>query len=244
MPPSAAQDERQREGSPGRRILSYARANGVPRTVKTGLRALGHALFEQTESTWFSRSLFDLPEEGAALFGDISFELEDAPRSPIPSWIEAHKDAFPWIYHPEELEAAYAEPHPYLAIRNGEQEIVGFVKLATGRVHIFDFRREVALPPGTGLIYDCLVTPACRGRRILGAAVTYLLTQMGQRSLHTVWAHIAHYNQSSRRAFERLGFVPRARIRYVRCHRYSLFIRDGRHPFANLAAFLEERSRP
>jgi RimJ/RimL family protein N-acetyltransferase len=244
MTSPAAEDKHQREDPPRKGILSYVRANGMPRTLKTGLKALKYSLFEQTESTWFSRALDDLPKFHAALFNDISFDLADAPDSPIPAWIEAHKNEFPWIYHPQELEAAYAEPHPYLAIRGGGEEIAGFVKLATGRVYIFDFNQEVVLPPGTGLIYDCLVVPAYRGRRILGDAVTHLLTQMRQRSLHTVWAHIAHYNQPSLKAFERLGFVPRARIRYVRCYRCSLFIRDGRYPFANLAAFLEERSRP
>ncbi len=222
-------------------MLTYLNEKGWRRSAFGAPKLLARLLFFQTESTWFSRDValrFRLnPQQDT-----LGFKMLPAADSRLPQWIQARKEEFPWIYHPKELETACRENHPYLTVQDGK-EIIGFIKLGINRVYIHDFDQIIRFPSESCFIYDSLVLPAYRGRRIVQRALAYAAPRLQSQGLRILWAHIAAYNHASLRAFDYMDFEPRAKIRYVRIHRSWVYVRDGFYPFRNLEALIEEMSR-
>lgn len=224
-----------------RRLVSYVANKGWRYALTRTKQISRQFTFDPAESCWFSRRI-SARSKNSLKNKNIRFLLEPAKNSRIPDWIRSHKQDFPWIYYPKELDLALSEGHPYLTILDDEK-IIGFIKIGINRVYIIDFDQVIRFPSNACFIYDSLVIPEYRGMHILSAAVSHAMAKLHPKGYRIIWAHIADYNRSSLRAFGHIGFAKRTRINYIHISRFWIFVRDGFFPFRNLESLIKEMSK-
>jgi RimJ/RimL family protein N-acetyltransferase len=82
----------------------------------------------------------------------------------------------------------------------------------------------LALPPDVACLEDSHASPDFRGRGVAPATWSGLADHYQQRGLRALVTKVAEDNQASRRAVEKAGFVPAARM-HVETHRWSRRVR-------------------
>lgn len=206
-------------------------------------RSIKARSFQTSASGWYHLHLAD-PVAPPPLPGDLEFRvLEAAAREPLHHWLSTHRKTYPWVYNTQEMASARSHHHCYpVLLREGH--IVGFIKLARGRVFIHDFECEVPLPSGVALIYDTFIDPELRGTGLGSGLITETAGWWRDQGGRSVLCHIEDWNASSVRAFSKAGFRRFGTVRYLRLGCLRRWLVDGSpRGKAGLARWLEDRSR-
>lgn len=94
--------------------------------------------------------------------------------------------------------------------------IAGYGWIRHGAIRIDDLPFRQPLPPDHAYIWDCLTTPAQRGRGIFPGLLRFMLATLQREGFHQAWAGVAPGNEPSMRAFARAGFRVVAQIGVMR----------------------------
>jgi RimJ/RimL family protein N-acetyltransferase len=186
-------------------LIDRARDLARKQGARALLQELRLRLLYVTSATWYERDLA---------------EPIDAPFCPLEARIVLDLPArtlqrvAPEDLHPELLRTAAAHDH-LLAHATLNGAIGGYVLAAVGEVYVGDYRRCLTLPAGTAFIYDSLVAPELRGRRLLGQILAASMRRLHERGVERVFCHIPDWNLSSRRAYTALGFKPVGRVTFA-----------------------------
>jgi GNAT superfamily N-acetyltransferase len=203
-------------------------------------RSLKARSFRTNVSDWHFFDFAGTEEAGATLPEEIEFRvLEGDQRERLHGWLLEHRKAFPWVYFPEEIASARRNDHCYPVLIK-DRQIVGFIKLARGRVYIHDFESELRLPEGIAFIYDTFIDPELRGGGLGVSLIRATAAWLRDQGCRGILCHIEDWNRASVRTFSGAGFVRLGAVRYLRVTFFRWWLIDGSlHRVAGLGRWLE-----
>jgi len=178
------------------------------------LREIGRRLLYVTSATWYERDLA-LPIEPPACSVEAAIVL-DAPLRTLAALPEQDR-------HPQLVRTALECNH-VLAHAALDSRAVGYVLVGVEQAYVHDYRQCLDLPPDAAFIYDTFVARELRGRRLMGRLVGACLRSLQARGVKRVFCHIPDWNQSSQRAYRRLGFAAVGRVTYARVAGMGFFV--------------------
>jgi RimJ/RimL family protein N-acetyltransferase len=179
-------------------------------------RRLRTSSFKTSVSNWYVRRLHAplsaVPELPAGLRFDV---LTGERRGRLDEWCLRNRDAYPWIFQPEELLSSGQFDHWYFCLFR-EDEIVGYIKVGREEVYLYDFLTDLALPPGVALVYDTFIDPQMRGRGLARNMIESTCRWISRNGVHALFCHIEDWNMPSIKAFSNAEFVLTGRVRFQR----------------------------
>ncbi|OGS18779.1 MAG: hypothetical protein A2219_00720 [Elusimicrobia bacterium RIFOXYA2_FULL_50_26] len=169
-------------------------------------------LYETNDAFWFERNLY-YPVAAVRPAIDVDIDM-DAGEKTI-SWIKTSGER--WMFNANESRTAGKARHYFPSVAY-KGDLIGYAKVATQRVYIHDYRREIALPERTAFIYDTYVSPRFRGRKVARYLISKIMLRLRGDGFDVVGCHIPPWNSSSINAYTGAGFKC---VRYARYRRIA-----------------------
>ena len=183
------------------------------------------------------------------VFGIATDELQAVPLEEqlsfeeiTPQKIGELIESYPQFFS-EDQAAELARDNVYCLVAFHNNEVAAFAWLATGDVaaefnHNGDLRAglPVFLPSDTGFVYNVLVTPDHRGRRLYSAVMKELASRMNERGVTRLILTTDATNTSSLKAIQRMGCRELGQAWLLRVGPFSI-ARYPSSPFFNGVQF-------
>jgi ribosomal protein S18 acetylase RimI-like enzyme len=175
------------------------------------VRVLKRSVYERSRAFWYEKDLregWGTPNMGLP----VRIDLHDTAGTL--NWLKSFSES--WMYNEKEIEVGLAEKH-YFANAKLDGRIIGYTKIGTKRVYIYDFDRYLPLPDDVSFLYHVYVAKEFRKNNIAQALITTVMSDLVPKGYRKMFCHIAEWNAPSIRLFESLGF---RRVADIRFHRF------------------------
>jgi len=193
-------------------ISNLYRNEGAGAMLRYAAERALYRVYETNDAFWFERNL---SEPIAAVRPEIELDIDmDAGLKTI-LWIKSSGER--WMLSENELRTAGAARHYFPSVMH-KGTVIGYAKVATQRVYIDDYRREISLPERAAFIYDTYVCPPFRGRKIARRLISEIMLRLRGDGFAALGCHIPPWNTSSINAYTGAGFKC---VRYARYRRLA-----------------------
>lgn len=202
--------------------LRMLKRKGGIALLKSLLRKLKNLLLVTNAADWYCK---DLRDEAFNIKVQEPVQIIFGLKDEIVNWLREHNISYPWMYIPEEIKTGVSDDHVFPHVKyNGE--IIGYVKVGFKRVYILDYDESIQFPDKNSFIYDTFVMPEFRGKNIAPFLLNETIKYLKDHKFEKIWCHIPSWNDSSRRAFEKLNFQRIAHVRYFKILNYKFFSKN------------------
>lgn len=174
--------------------------------------------FGTNSSIWLVK---DLNGASQKLNGFIDYEINFNDLNTISEWMKEKNTEYSWMYSEKEISVARECGHliPFLKHNN---EIIGYTKVALGKVYIRDYDSLFSLAPNKAMFYDTTFLPDYRGKKLPRYLKNEIFSYLKNRNIDYIYAHIEPWNIASIKSNEGVGFKEVCLNRYIRifCFKY------------------------
>lgn len=199
--------------------------HGISGVIRKAWKRIGNYIYYTTNSIWYERKLDNyLPAFIPRIDLETYFLVQD--KSEIIEWLEINRSRFPWIVSKNETDFAQSYQHPFFILKY-KKNIIGYIKIGIGPTYINDYNKAVIFNPETAFIYDTFILPEYRGMNLTVFSLLEVARYLKEQNYTRILCCIEEWNNSSKKAFEKAGFISRDSIRFIRIVSFSFYLRDG-----------------
>jgi len=214
--------------------------------LKRIIRSLRSRSYRTNCSGWYMAPLrTSRQKQSSGTIEKLKFQvLTGENRSILNRWLVENQKRYPWVYFPEEIDAAERYHHWYPCLFDNDK-LVGFIKLGRNCVYIHDFEGIIKLPDRVAFVYDTFVDPEYRHRGLAQAMLLNTMSYLEKHGYNKVFCHIEDWNKASVNAFTSVGFSRVGTVRYLRLTLFKWLIIDSHwHRPSKLIELLDTKSEP
>lgn len=168
--------------------------------------------FYTNSSIWLIKDLNDVSQR---FNGFINYEINFNDLNTITEWMKEKNTEYSWMYSEKEISVAREYGHliPFLKHNN---EIIGYTKVALGKVYIRDYNSLFSLAPNKAMFYDTTFLPDYRGKKLPRYLKNEIFSYLKNRKIDYIYAHIEPWNIASIKSNEGVSFKAVWLNRYIR----------------------------